>query len=74
MNVSHYPDAILVISLLSLWVLFPVGLFMSVSHVDKNTDQIIRLEKLRHMPESAPVQKHTMVKPPLAWQRSLKHS
>lgn len=73
MDVSHYPDAILVISLLSLWILFPVGLFMSVSHVDKNTDQIIRLEKLRHMPEDIPV-KETRIKPHLVWSRDLKHT
>lgn len=36
------------IFVLSLWVLFPAGVFLSMSHVDKNTDQIIRMEKLRH--------------------------
>lgn len=73
MDVSHYPDAVLVISLLSLWVLFPIGLFMSVSHVDKNTDQIIRLEKLRHMPQETTVQEKPM-KPRLVWSQDLKHT
>lgn len=40
------------IFVLSLWILFPVGMFLSMSHVDKNTDQIIRLEKLRHFPKT----------------------
>jgi hypothetical protein len=38
------------IFVLALWILFPAGMFFSMSHVDKNTDQIIRLEKLRHSP------------------------
>lgn len=37
-------EMILTIIALSFWILFPIGMFMSVSHVDKNTDQIIRLE------------------------------
>jgi hypothetical protein len=32
---------------LSFWILFPIGIFLSVSKIDKNTDQIIRLEHLR---------------------------
>jgi hypothetical protein len=38
----------LTIIVLACWIIFPVGMFLSVSHVDKNTDQLIRLEKLRH--------------------------
>ncbi|MGE3610139.1 MAG: hypothetical protein AB7I27_11170 [Bacteriovoracaceae bacterium] len=39
---------------MALWVLFPIGMFISVSHVDKNTDQIIRLGHLRHYSEPDP--------------------
>lgn len=39
-----------VIGWFALWFLFPIGVFLSVAHVDKNTDQLIRLEKLRHQP------------------------
>jgi hypothetical protein len=42
-------EVFLTIFVLSFWILFPVGMFLSMSHVDKNTDQIIRLEKLRHL-------------------------
>ncbi len=38
------------IFILSLRFLFPVGMFLSMCDVDKNTDQLIRLEKLRHSP------------------------
>lgn len=44
-------DIILTIVVLSFWFLFPIGMFMSVSHVDKNTDQIIRLDEQRHYAE-----------------------
>jgi hypothetical protein len=71
MTVSHYPDAILVISLLSLWVIFPIGLFLSFSHVDKNTDQIIRLEKLRHMPEE---KKESFVRTYPQWAGTIHHT
>lgn len=40
-------EVILTIIGLSFWFLFPIGMFISVSKVDKNTDQIIRLEHLR---------------------------
>lgn len=43
-------EVILTIIGLSFWILFPIGIFLSVAHVDKNTDQIIRLEHLRHEP------------------------
>lgn len=45
---SHTLDMILTVVVLSFWFLFPIGMFLSVSHVDKNTDQIIRLDHLRH--------------------------
>lgn len=37
------------IGALCLWFLFPMGVFLSVARLDKNTDQIARLEKLRHV-------------------------
>lgn len=36
-------EIILTIIGLSFWFLFPVGIFLSVSKLDKNTDQVIRL-------------------------------
>lgn len=65
MEVSHTLDMILTVVVLSFWVLFPIGMFLSVSHVDKNTDQVIRLDQLRHdsTPEFSPrVAKETRVK------------
>jgi hypothetical protein len=41
-------EVILTITALSFWILFPLGMFISVSHVDKNTDQIIRFNSHRH--------------------------
>lgn len=41
-------EMILTIIVLGFWFLFPVGMFISVAHVDKNTDQVIRLDQLRH--------------------------
>ena len=41
-------EMILTVIVLSFWILFPIGMFISVSHVDKNTDQVVRLEHLRH--------------------------
>ena len=43
-------EVILTIIAMSFWILFPIGMFLSVSHVDKNTDQLVRLEHLRHEP------------------------
>lgn len=43
-------EVILTIIAMSFWILFPIGMFLSVSHVDKNTDQIVRLDHLRHEP------------------------
>lgn len=47
-ELTHLPDMILTIIVLSFWFIFPIGMFLSVSHVDKNTDQIVRLGHLRH--------------------------
>jgi hypothetical protein len=41
-------EVVLTILAMSFWILFPIGMFMSVSHVDKNTDQIIHLNHPRH--------------------------
>lgn len=51
MDVSHYPDALIVIGVLALWVIFPVAMIISMSHVDKDTDQDIQLDHLRHYSE-----------------------
>lgn len=40
-------EVILTIIAMSFWILFPVGIFLSVSRLDKNTDQVVRLENLR---------------------------
>jgi hypothetical protein len=49
-------EVILTIIAMSFWILFPIGMFLSVSRVDKNTDQVVRLEHLRHGPvETQPV-------------------
>jgi hypothetical protein len=50
---AQLPDMILTIIVLSFWVLFPVGTFLSVSHMDKTTYQLLRLDKLRHESEAA---------------------
>jgi hypothetical protein len=42
---------ILTIVVLSFWFIFPLAMFLSVSHVDKNTDQVVRLGRLRHGPQ-----------------------
>lgn len=40
-------EVILTIIAMSFWILFPIGMFLSVSRLDKNTDQVVRLENLR---------------------------
>lgn len=40
-------EVILTIFAMSFWFLFPIGMFLSVSRLDKNTDQVVRLENLR---------------------------
>lgn len=55
-------DVILTVVVLSFWFLFPLGMFLSVSHVDKNTDQIVRLEHHRHYAEEPTEFKRPVVK------------
>lgn len=55
-------DIILTIVVLSFWFLFPIGMFLSVSHVDKNTDQIVRLNDHRHSSEPEPYFERKTVK------------
>lgn len=45
---SSTVEVVLTIIAMSFWILFPIGMFLSVSHVDKSTDQVVRLEHLRH--------------------------
>lgn len=51
---THLGEMILTIVVLSFWFLFPIGMFLSVSHVDKNTDQIIQLGHHRHWSSDIP--------------------
>ncbi|GEM_PF-4756854 len=37
-------DVFITVGLLSLWVLFPIGLFLSVSRLDNDTDQVDHIE------------------------------
>jgi hypothetical protein len=41
-------EIILTIIAMSFWILFPIGMFISVGKLDKNTDQVVRLDHLRH--------------------------
>jgi hypothetical protein len=45
-------EVVLTIIGLSFWILFPIGMFLSVSRVDKNTDQVVRLHQEEHREES----------------------
>lgn len=56
-------EVILTIIAMSFWILFPIGMFISVSHVDKNTDQVVRLEHLRHGPVETERKVSTPAKP-----------
>ncbi|MCM2351233.1 MAG: hypothetical protein NDI69_14525 [Bacteriovoracaceae bacterium] len=52
-------EMVLTIIGLSFWLLFPIGMFLSVSRIDKNTDQVVRLDKLRQYSEAQePVDKY----------------
>lgn len=51
---THLGEIILTIVVLSFWFLFPIGMFLSVSHVDKNTDQIIQFDHHRHWSTDIP--------------------
>lgn len=53
--IPHTLDMILTVVVLSFWFLFPIGMFLSVAHVDKNTHQVIDLDKLRHDSEEPQV-------------------
>lgn len=44
-------EIVLTILGLSFWFLFPIGMFLAVSRIDKNTDQVVRLEKYRQREE-----------------------
>ena len=46
--IDHTQDLWIVIPVLALWFVFPLGMFLSFSHVDKNTDQIIHLKNIGH--------------------------
>ncbi len=48
MEVSHTLDIILTVVVLSFWFLFPIGMFLSVSSLDENTDQLARLKSEKH--------------------------
>lgn len=37
-------DVFITVGLLSLWVLFPIGLFISMGRLDKDTDQVDHIE------------------------------
>lgn len=37
-------EQILVVAVLSLWLLFPIGMFISIDKVDKDTDQKMHLK------------------------------
>jgi hypothetical protein len=52
-------EVILTIIAMSFWILFPIGMFMSVSRLDKNTDQVVKLEHLR----TGPVEEEKSQKP-----------
>jgi len=43
-------EVILTVIALSFWFLFPIGIFLSVSKLDKNTDQLISLGHLSQRP------------------------
>lgn len=62
-------EIVLTIIGLSFWFLFPIGMFLSVSRVDKNTDQIVRFDELKHHPvEDEPVKKEIPFEPvPFDW-------
>ncbi|WPU66921.1 hypothetical protein [Peredibacter starrii] len=72
-------EIILTIIAMSFWILFPIGMFLSVSRVDKNTDQIIRLEHHEQysMPEfktrARPVVRHFDWHHPILYFRNWLH-
>lgn len=63
-------EIILTIIAMSFWFLFPIGMFISVSKVDKNTDQIVRLEhhEIENEEDAAPVRRAPVYEPvPFDW-------
>ncbi len=71
-------DIALTIVVLSFWLLFPIAMFLSMSHMDKNTDQIVGLDHLRHHPAAmpAPIKIHKPVWRPYVavyFRRLLRH-
>lgn len=40
-------EVLFVVSILALWVLFPMGVFLSVGKLDKNTDQLDQTARAR---------------------------
>ncbi len=65
-------EVVLTIIGISFWILFPIGMFLSVGHIEKNTDQLIRLKELRqsHKPigEQSFYDRHEVYQPiPFDW-------
>lgn len=63
-------EVILTIIGLCFWFLFPIGMFISVSKVDKNTDQVIRLNQLKQeetVPEKEMPEKPRYEPVPFDW-------
>lgn len=60
-------EVILTIIAMSFWILFPIGMFISVSHVDKNTDQVVRLGHLRHQPKAEMKPDKPIYRPHFDW-------
>jgi hypothetical protein len=65
--IDHTADLFIVIPVLALWIIFPLGMFLSFSHVDKNTDQIIHFKNLSHdsVDEVEPQEINVITKAPL---------
>lgn len=47
---SHFLDMLLTVVVLSFWFVFPIGMFLSVSQLDKSTDQLVRLDSFNYDP------------------------
>ncbi|HXH30641.1 MAG TPA: hypothetical protein VNJ01_07495 [Bacteriovoracaceae bacterium] len=65
---SSTVEIILTIVAMSFWILFPIGMFISVSQLDKNTDQVVSLGRLP--PGTVAAQAHrtrTVHKRPSDW-------
>ena len=66
-------EIVLTIIGLSFWILFPIGMFLSVAHVDKNTDQVVRLNKLRHFPVEEKTRFKTIERDHFDWHHPVLH-